>query len=117
VWLMLIVPPPLSMLVEELDHKWRPLWNGVRRIDEEVPFGAKWRHQVIFGTTAGRGVRLVHPLGQIWPEVGVVFDIEPQHRHARRAPERSGRVDQLVRRAIVVRLAADVAAAPSRQKG
>ena len=47
--------------------------------------------------------------GQIGAEEGVVLDIDPQHRHARRAAELRGRFHQLVWPAIVVRLAVDAA--------
>src|SRR5262249_17530997 len=76
-----------------------------------VPFTAERGYQMIFGAAAGAGIGRMHPPGELGPEEGVVLDVEPEHRRSRRAPERGGRLDQLVGPAIVVRLAADAPAA------
>src|SRR5882757_3508775 len=75
-----------------------------------MPLLAERRHQAVFGLATGRGEGLMHAFGQRRAEKGIVFDIDPKHRHTRCAAEFAGRFHQSVRCAIVVWLAADTAA-------
>src|SRR5438132_10633219 len=110
----MVMPPSLgrflSLLVEEFRHKRRPDRYGVGRADEEMPLVAERRHQTVFGLAACRSEGFMHAFGQGRAEEGIVFDIDPKHRHTRCAAEFAGRFHQSVRRAIVVWLAADTAA-------
>src|SRR6476620_2002272 len=100
----------LSLLVEKLRHEWRPDRDGIGRVDKEMPIATERRYHMIFDLAAGRGESLVHAFGQGWAKEGVVLDIDPQHRHPRRATELTRCFHQLVRRAIVVGLAIDATA-------
>src|SRR3569833_358248 len=66
---------------------------------------------MILRVATGGGVGVVHAFRQNGPKERIVLDIDPEHRCPRQATELAGRVDQLVRRAIVVRLAADATTA------
>src|SRR5947209_19918041 len=104
------------MLLQKLSCERRPYRHCVGRIDHEVPVASKgWQHAV-FGISAGFDKGIVHPFAQFWSKIGVVFRVDPKHRYARGAAEFAGSGYQLVRRTIVVRLAAD-AASPPRCKG
>jgi len=105
----------LSLFVQEFRHQRRPDRDGVGRADEEMAVVTERRHQMVFGLAAGRGKGLVHAFGQGSAEEGIVLDVDPQHRHPRRAAELAGRFHQFVWRAIVVRLAVDAAATAARE--
>src|SRR6266481_10225321 len=105
----------LSPLVEKLRHERRPDRNGVGRADKEMSLVAERRHETVFGLAARRGKGLVHAFGQGRAEEGIVLDVDPQHRHPRRAAKLAGRFHQPLWRAIVVRLAVDAAATAGRE--
>src|SRR6266404_8416857 len=110
----MVAPPSFGSLpilfVEKLRHERRPDRYGIGRANKEMSIATERRHQMVFGLAACRGKGLVHAFRQGGAKEGVVLDIDPQHRHARRAAELGGRFHQFVWRAIVVWLAVDTAA-------
>src|SRR6516162_10930382 len=96
--------PASRMLFKELADKRRPDRHGVSRIDEEMPVVSEGGKQVILRVSPRGGKRGMHALGQLGSEIGVVFDIEPEHGYPRGAAEFSGLFDELVGGAIVVGL-------------
>src|SRR5437879_5397132 len=111
----MVMPPSLgrflSLLVEKFRHERRPDRDGVGRADEEMSLVAERWHETVFGLAACRVEGLMHAFGQGRAEEGIVLDVDPKHRHARRAAELLGCFHQFVRRAIVVWLAVDPATA------
>src|SRR5215212_3608988 len=92
------------MLVEELAYERRPYWNGFSRIDKEVAVASERREYSKLRFPARLCKRLVHSTCQVRAEVRVVLRVNPKHRYAGFCAELARYFDELVGRAIVVRL-------------
>src|SRR5204863_8310030 len=85
----------LSLFVEKLRHERRPDRYGIGRANKEMSIATERRHQMVFGLATCRRKGLVHAFRQGRAKESVVLDVDPQHRHARWAAERTGRLHPL----------------------
>src|SRR5215472_4538425 len=106
---------PLWMVLQKFTDEGRPNPNSITRVNHKVAVLSEIRQQMILHIGAGGLKSRRQSLRKFGSEIAVILHVNPQHWYPCSTSELRHRFDQIVRGAIVVGFAVEMAAAAGRE--